>query len=101
MNKIRLVLMGILKVCNKVLVEISVLLMKIWKKCISPFFGENCRFYPSCSEYGIQALQKHGFIRGSLLSAKRICRCNSLFEGGIDPVPELKEKVVKFCKCSN
>ena len=49
--------------------------------------GGNCRHTPTCSEYGIIALKKHGVFKGSFLTAKRILKCNSLFKGGYDPVP--------------
>lgn len=47
-----------------------------------------CRFYPSCSRYGFEAIQKHGAVRGSLLAAWRVLRCNPFNPGGYDPVPE-------------
>ena len=62
-------------------------LIKIYRIFISPLLGGNCRHTPSCSEYGIIALKKHGVFKGSFLTAKRILKCNSLFKGGDDPVP--------------
>ena len=64
-----------------------ILLIKIYRLVISPLLGKNCIYTPSCSEYGIIALRKHGIFKGSFLTAKRILRCNSLFKGGYDPVP--------------
>ena len=64
-----------------------ILLIKIYRLFISPLLGKNCIYNPSCSEYGITALRKHGIFKGSFLTAKRILRCNSLFNGGYDPVP--------------
>ena len=64
-----------------------ILLIKIYRLFISPVLGKNCIYTPSCSEYGIIALKKHGIFKGSFLTAKRILRCNSLFKGGYDPVP--------------
>ena len=58
-----------------------------YKKCLSPLLGQHCRFYPTCSSYCLQALETHGAIKGSLLGAKRLCRCHPLNEGGIDHVP--------------
>lgn len=49
---------------------------------------DTCRFYPSCSRYGFEAIRKHGAIRGSLLAAWRVLRCNPFNPGGFDPVPE-------------
>jgi len=62
-------------------------LIKIYRIFISPLLGSNCRHTPTCSEYGIIALKKHGVFKGSFLTAKRILKCNSLFKGGYDPVP--------------
>ena len=64
-----------------------IILIKIYRLFISPRLGKNCIYTPSCSEYGIIALRKHGIFKGSFLTAKRILRCNSLFKGGYDPVP--------------
>ena len=64
-----------------------ILLIKIYRLFISPLLGKNCIYTPSCSEYGIIALRKHGIFKGSFLTAKRILRCNSLFKGGYDHVP--------------
>ena len=64
-----------------------ILLIKIYRLFISPLLGKNCIYTPSCSEYGIIALRKHGIFKGSFLTAKRILRCNSLFKVGYDPVP--------------
>jgi hypothetical protein len=54
---------------------------------LRPFIGCNCRFYPSCSDYALEALAVHGALRGSGLSAARILRCNPWNKGGYDPVP--------------
>jgi putative membrane protein insertion efficiency factor len=51
-------------------------------------FGGRCRYYPSCSQYAIEAIEKHGAGKGLLLTSKRIMRCNQFFPGGQDPVPE-------------
>ncbi|MEN3039400.1 MAG: membrane protein insertion efficiency factor YidD [Candidatus Kryptonium sp.] len=70
-----------------ILTQFAILLVKIYKFFISPIFPPSCRFYPSCSEYSIQALSKYGFFKGSWLSIKRIIRCNPFNPGGIDEVP--------------
>ncbi len=57
---------------------------------VSPMFGPSCRFHPSCSEYAEQALARHGVLRGTWLSAARLCRCGPWHPGGHDPVPELR-----------
>jgi len=64
-----------------------IIFIKIYQIFISPVLGSNCRYYPTCSQYGIIALKKYGILKGSILTAKRIARCNSLFKGGYDPVP--------------
>lgn len=58
-----------------------------YQKLISRYTPPVCRFHPSCSHYAVEALQVHGIVRGSLLSANRIARCNPFFPGGFDPVP--------------
>ena len=58
-----------------------------YQYAIRPMLGANCRFYPSCSDYAIEALQRHGAARGSWLAAKRLCRCHPYHPGGYDPVP--------------
>lgn len=54
---------------------------------ISPYLGQRCRFWPSCSEYASEAIERHGLARGSGLALKRILRCHPFNPGGVDPVP--------------
>lgn len=65
-----------------------IIIIKIYQKFISPFLGKNCRFYPSCSCYGVEAINKHGALKGGYLTVKRILKCNPFHEGGPDLVPE-------------
>jgi putative membrane protein insertion efficiency factor len=58
----------------------------IWRKIISPLYGDVCRFYPSCSSYGLGSIQQQGFIKGSVFTAWRILRCNPFAKGGVDEV---------------
>ena len=58
---------------------------------ISPLFPARCRYYPTCSQYTYRAIERYGFFFGSLLGMLRILRCNPLFPGGLDPVPEFKK----------
>ncbi|MGY6274278.1 membrane protein insertion efficiency factor YidD [Methylomonas sp. MgM2] len=67
-------------------------LIKIYKYLISPLLGPRCRFYPSCSSYGIEAIQLHGAIKGSYLTLRRLLKCHPFHEGGIDPVPKKLSK---------
>lgn len=62
--------------------------LRLYQRVLSPLLGPRCRFYPSCSSYAIEALERHGAMRGSWLAARRLCRCHPLHEGGFDPVPE-------------
>ena len=63
------------------------ILIRAYQLVLSPMLGPRCRFYPSCSHYAIEAIESHGALRGSWLSAKRICRCHPFHPGGFDPVP--------------
>lgn len=64
------------------------ILIRIYQWCIRPVIGDVCKFTPSCSNYALEAIEKHGFFRGSWLAVKRICRCNPWHcSGGHDPVP--------------
>ena len=63
-------------------------IIKVYQKIISPLTPPSCRFYPTCSHYGVEAVEKHGALKGTYLAAKRILRCHPFNEGGYDPVPE-------------
>lgn len=70
-------------------------LIKIYQKFLSPIMGGQCRFYPSCSHYGEEAIKTHGAFKGSLLTIYRILRCNPFCKGGFDPVPPKKIKEIE------
>jgi len=72
-----------------------ILFVKAYRLLVSPFLGNNCRYYPTCSEYAVIAIDRHGAIKGSWLAAKRIGRCHPWHSGGVDPVPEQLEKQEK------
>ena len=59
----------------------------LYRKVISPMKPRTCRFHPSCSSYALEALRVHGGLRGSWLTARRLCRCHPFCEPGVDPVP--------------
>ncbi len=63
------------------------IIIKFYQYVISPLTGPNCRFYPTCSNYAVEAIEKYGCLKGSILSAKRILRCHPFHAGGFDPVP--------------
>lgn len=67
--------------------KIFILLVKSYQFLISPLLGNNCRFYPSCSQYMIQAIEQYGVFKGMYLGIKRLSKCHPWHEGGIDPVP--------------
>ena len=67
--------------------KVLLAIFKAYQYAISPLLGQNCRFFPSCSEYAVEAVDKHGAMKGSWLGAKRICRCHPWHPGGYDPVP--------------
>ena len=69
--------------------KILIFLLKMYKKTISPVVsacGIHCKFYPSCSEYMVQAIEKYGAIKGGLLGFKRLLKCNPFSKGGYDPL---------------
>ena len=78
-----------IKFINVILIKI----IKFYQYLISPLLGNNCRYFPSCSDYSIEALKTYGFFKGGYLSLKRILSCHPFKEGGIDPVKkEIKVK---------
>lgn len=72
--------------------KIMLLLIKLYQKYISIFLGKNCRFYPTCSAYTYEAIEKFGIIKGIFLGIKRIIKCHPFHPGGYDPVPEKRDK---------
>lgn len=70
------------------MVKVLVGFIRLYQRWLSPWLGQNCRFYPSCSQYAIDALRIHGVVFGLFYATWRILRCNPFCEGGHDPVPE-------------
>ncbi len=65
--------------------------IRFYRRHISPHLPPMCRYYPTCSQYAMQAIEIHGAFKGSLLTVGRLLRCNILFPGGYDPVPPAKD----------
>ena len=61
--------------------------LRVYQTVLSPWLGNQCRFYPTCSEYARQAVEAHGSLRGSGLAVKRLCKCHPWHPGGFDPGP--------------
>ena len=72
--------------------KILILLIKFYQKFISPMFPAKCRFYPTCSQYTLEAIKEHGAIKGTYLGIKRILKCHPFHEGGYDPIPKRENK---------
>lgn len=72
--------------------KILMLLIKFYQKAISPLMPPSCRFHPTCSNYGFEAIETHGALKGSWLAIRRISKCHPFHEGGFDPVPEKVDK---------
>ena len=75
-------------------------IIKAYQVALAPFVGGRCRFYPSCSVYGMESIQRHGSLKGSYLTIRRILKCNPWHKGGVDLVPEsnCRNAVAKFQK---
>ncbi|MGD9887918.1 MAG: membrane protein insertion efficiency factor YidD [Halothiobacillaceae bacterium] len=64
-------------------------MIRAYQLVLSPLMGRQCRFEPTCSCYAVEAIKRHGSVRGGWMGVKRICRCHPFSPGGYDPVPEL------------
>ena len=67
--------------------KILIFLIRCYQKYLSPLKSTKCPYFPTCSQYGLEAVQKYGAVKGSILAAWRILRCNPFSKGGYDPVP--------------
>jgi putative membrane protein insertion efficiency factor len=73
---------------SNILASPAIWLVHAYRRYVSPLLGPRCRFYPTCSAYAAEALERYGLARGGLLALRRIVRCHPFSEGGVDPVPE-------------
>jgi uncharacterized protein len=62
-------------------------LLRLWQLLVSPVYGQTCRFYPSCTDYAMEAVDRHGLVRGGWLAVRRLARCHPWNPGGVDLVP--------------
>lgn len=67
--------------------HIALFLIRLYQRGVSPLLGRHCRFYPTCSDYMFQAIDRYGFFKGILLGTRRLFRCHPFHPGGVDPVP--------------
>ncbi len=79
--------------------KLLLLLLRGYQLAISPYLGANCRFYPSCSAYAMQAVDQHGVYKGGILAARRLARCHPWQAGGVDPVPQVQGSKRVNCHC--
>jgi hypothetical protein len=77
---------------NALVARLLILLVHVYRLTLGPLLGGSCRFTPSCSSYAIEALERHGVMRGSHLSIRRILRCHPFHPAGHDPVPARNER---------
>jgi putative membrane protein insertion efficiency factor len=67
---------------------VLIALLRVYRATISPLYGQVCRYHPSCSAYALEAVGRHGALRGTVLSVRRLARCHPWAAGGYDPVPQ-------------
>lgn len=72
--------------------QVLIFFIRVYQKVISPIKPPTCRFYPTCSHYGVEAISRHGALKGSWLTVKRLLKCHPFHPGGMDPVPEKTKK---------
>lgn len=76
--------------------KLIILIIKFYRKYISPIKSTKCPYYPTCSEYGLEAVEKYGATKGILLATWRVFRCNPFSKGGYDPVPDKEMKLFLY-----
>jgi putative membrane protein insertion efficiency factor len=76
-----------MRLISRLFTSLLIGLIKMYQLLLSPILGQNCRFYPTCSHYAQESLNKHGIIKGAYLAFRRLLRCHPWHDGGFDPVP--------------
>lgn len=77
---------------QSILLRLAVRIIRLYQKLISPMLGPHCRFYPTCSQYAVEALTTHGVVKGTGYTVLRVCKCHPLHPGGVDFVPPHKSQ---------
>lgn len=68
--------------------QVLIAVIQLYRWCLSPLLGSNCRYYPTCSCYAQESIARHGALRGTWLAVRRLLRCHPWHDGGFDPVPD-------------
>ena len=88
MHELHTLSLNLLKKLNKAITVFLLVLIRFYRLWISPIFGPSCRFIPTCSQYGIEAISRHGPWKGGWLTIKRLSKCHPFTPCGCDPVPD-------------
>ena len=72
---------------SSLLAGVLIGLLVVYRRLLSPLLGQNCRFYPTCSRYALDAIRAYGALRGGWMAVRRVSRCHPYHQGGLDPVP--------------
>jgi uncharacterized protein len=71
---------------------VALVLLRFYKRWVSPVFPPSCRYVPTCSEYAMEAVERYGALRGGMMAARRVLRCHPFAEGGLDPVGDASHR---------
>lgn len=77
---------GLARAIDQVMARVLLVLIRVYQMLVSPLLPPSCRFVPTCSHYGYEAIARYGALRGGWMTARRLARCNPLYPGGFDPV---------------
>lgn len=80
------------KILNKSFLTVLFIIHKVYKLCLSPLLGHTCRFYPTCSDYALEAVEKFGFLKGTKMALIRVAKCGPWHKGGEDKIVLEKKK---------